>query len=98
MDKEAQEKMVELPKNPYSGSSAHKYLEWDYPYGQAQQYMLNAGYRKIKDKPPLLTFKKGWCKDPPTLAEPDRPINCPENCEYCKLQAQREADIKWYED
>lgn len=55
-----------------------------------------AGYRKVSGEPPVLIFKDDWCKDPPTLAEPDRPINCPENCEYCKLEAQRDADVRFY--
>lgn len=24
-----------------------------------------------------------YCPDPPTLAEPDRPLNCPEDCNVC---------------
>lgn len=27
-----------------------------------------------------------WCKDPPTLARPDAPMDCAENCEACRVQ------------
>jgi hypothetical protein len=40
----------------------------------------------------ILILRKGWCIDPPSLENPDKPDECPDpaNCNTCRVKAIKE--------